>query len=88
MGIISFVISVLEATPIFIYILTQWEVPYSEKNYLMVERRVKIFEVVHIILFAMTIFFVVLVVITFFIVQNTWRKWAKYESLSQSMYLL
>jgi len=85
MGLISFVISVLEATPIFVYILTQWETPYYEKNYLMVERRVKIFELVHIILFAMTIVFVAFMLVTFYLVRRTWRKWESYEKLTRSM---
>lgn len=43
-------------------------------------RRVKLFDLVHITIFVLAMFYVANVIISFLIVRLTWRKWTRYET--------
>ena len=55
-----------------------------ETPHALTERRVKIFELVHICLFVLSMIYVIAVVISYFVVRLTWRKWSRIEVMDRS----
>lgn len=51
-------------------------------------RRVKIFELVHITLFVLSVFYVIGVAVSFLIIRNTWRNWANFETRNTELEVL
>ncbi|KAL0488786.1 MLO10 [Acrasis kona] len=45
----------------------------------LIERRVKIFDFVHVSLFFLSAFYIAIVILTFLLVRVTWRRWSDYE---------
>jgi hypothetical protein len=84
MGIISFSIVLLEGTQFFETVFGVFMTPdMGESAHAVSERRVKVFEVVHIVVFALSIYYVIIAVVAYFLVRLTWQRWTKYENMER-----
>ncbi|KAL0481629.1 hypothetical protein AKO1_012453 [Acrasis kona] len=80
MGLISFSIIFFEATSFFDIVFSVFRFKTTaESGTELTHRRVKIFELVHIIIFALSIFFLLVVSCTYIMLSLTWKRWERYE---------
>jgi magnesium-transporting ATPase (P-type) len=89
MGLIGLVINVCESLNIFEGLLKMASsisaalgFPSHESHeteHERIERRVLIFDFVHVSLFFLSIFYVLIVIITFWLFRHTWNRWSQYE---------
>lgn len=87
MGFISFGVGVLESIHFFellFTVLNDSVVSTHETPHAITERRVKIFELVHICLFVLSIIYVIAVVISYFVCRVTWQRWSKFEIMDRA----
>jgi len=90
MGLLGLIINLAESIGLF-ELLFQYTnliatvfhvVSYPETEEQRTERRIKIFEFVHVNIFFLSLFYVGIVFTAYFIMKGTWTKWAKYDKLS------
>lgn len=89
MGLIGLVINVSESLHLFegLFIMAETisealGIPpahHEESDHERIERRVLIFDFVHVSLFFLSIFYVLVVSLTFVLVRATWKRWTEYE---------
>lgn len=80
LGVISFLIGFLESTRFFEVVFSAFSTKDESDIHSVTERRVKIFELVHIVLFVLSIFYVINVIISYYITKYTKSKWKRFES--------
>lgn len=86
LGLISFFVNVLESSGLFeLYFSAFKEADErNETDHTIAHRRVVVFELVHIALFVLSIFYVIICIVSFWICQRTWKKWGEYEKKGES----
>jgi len=86
LGIISFSIVFLEASTFLEVVFNAFMMSGTlmEDTHSVTARRVKVFEVVHIVVFALSIYYIIVVIITYLLCKVTWKRWASYEDLERS----
>jgi hypothetical protein len=85
MGFISFSINMLESLSLFELVFAVFNYySFVESLQNVTNARMKIFELVHICLFVLSIVYVIAVSLCYFLCRMTWRRWSSFELLERS----
>lgn len=81
LGLISFFVNLLESTGFFDLVFSAFKEPdeIKENPHEVTIRRIMIFELVHIALFVLSIFYIAICVISYWLTQRTWTKYERFE---------
>lgn len=81
LGLISFFVNVLESSGLFELYFSAFKEGDEklESDHTITTRRVIVFELVHISLFILSVFYVIICIVSFWICQRTWKRWSSYE---------